>query len=828
MEKEFFFTLKDVKRLFIRRKKLYQRLFFIGFLSLFILNLCFPPIYKANAVFKYASQEGGESDLLRSFLQKSSFSFKESGVQSVLQSRTLLKKVLGELALNVEVQDPIFVRWFQRAKDRIWAEIDSVLPDRDVLAFSHVFFEGVSPLKGFIRFLDDASFEVLNDKKEMVWSGSVGSTVILKNARFFVAPVASIKLDHLYSFRIIPWIDALRKVQANFQVKSSKKDKNVLNLFFSHEKKAVPASFLNAIMVCYQEYLKKENEEIATLQMEYLEKRQKELLQKYEKSLEEHVAFLSSSLRTSGFLSFKQEIDLLEKPNEECLSRLYDVDLALGRFPNKKQFEEEQQWKVCSRQAIKESSVEGLENLLLKKEHKRRDVELAATKISEVSLEEDFLSQEAEGLSLEIAQRLLEDYNKEQDALRLKIQQLKAVEKQIVEKDFQIASLSAVLEDPISQEMIQKASKSLFDIQDRINYSDKDIERFEKGMVTQKLFISKHVSQLLESYILKSSLVEKKIASLGNTTVHLLSLEKELIQKQLGSLQEKMESLPEKWKRENQLLMQRDLSLGVVEGLTQLTESKNIHHQLFQVESKPIDWAFISPKASKRLLFAQSLLAGVLLVFFFFGAHFLRWLFKGTAITADTAKALGVTFCGFLEKGFSSKIEDVLGDARETLRKVASFINLHRNQSKSICVSFLGKPVDSLVVNVGALLHLQGLKVLIVDCTPPKRYTQQGIGLYEYLLGEGSVTVTSKDEIDRIAPGAYHTCFVELLCRESFHELLAEKRKIYDVILLSMEANPLDMAASCLKSASDISIVYGEDVFYEESFVTSPLAVVLS
>ncbi len=410
----------------------------------------------------------------------------------------------------------------------------------------------------------------------------------------------------------------------------------------------------------------------------------------------------------------------------------------------------------------------------------------------------------------------------------MKIEQLTHVQKQMMHADFEITSLSGILDDAVSQEIIQKASRFAFEKQDRVNYSDKDVERIEKGIEIQKQFVSQHVLQLLESYRLRSSVLESKIASLQKTTVHLLGIEKKLIQKQLDSLHTKMQSLPEKWKRESQLLMQRDLSLGVVEGLTQLAESKNIHHQLFQVESKPIDRAFVSYKASKVYLLGQCFLFGMILAAIAFGRHFLRWLLKGTAITADTAKMLGVTFCGFLEKAGFCRLEEVRGEDKESLRRISAFISSYHAEKQSVCVSFFGKPLCHLIANIGSLLSLRGLKVLVVDCTPPLRHGQNQIGLYDYLMDKGPVTALQKEGVDWIAPGSYHGSFTELLCRKSFFALIAEKKKSYDVIILSMEIEASAIEGNSLKEVSDISIVYGEDVFYEDAFSKKPLAVVLT
>ena len=104
--KEWFFTTKDVKRIFLRNKKTYFRVFFAVFLLVFCIYLYKSPVYVATALFKQSSQATKDTEMFQTLLQNSNLSFKESGAQAILESRTLLKQVVEELALNLEVREP--------------------------------------------------------------------------------------------------------------------------------------------------------------------------------------------------------------------------------------------------------------------------------------------------------------------------------------------------------------------------------------------------------------------------------------------------------------------------------------------------------------------------------------------------------------------------------------------------------------------------------------------------------------------------------------------------------------------------------------------------
>lgn len=821
MEKEFFFTWKDVKRLFLRKKKVYSCLFCLAFLFVLIFRLTSPPLYTATAIFKQASQESSNADLIRSFFQSPGLGSKESGVQTVLESRTLLKKVIQDLGLALEVLDSsVPLRWIQAAKDRIYTELGFPISERSSLQFSHAFFEIESSLDFYLKFLEEGSFEILNKSKQKIKEGIVGASIEVLGGSFTLVEAKNSMKGRLYKVRIHPMSELIKKTRATLEIKSSKKDKNILSLTYSSPNAKKAALFLNTLMASYQKYLKKENEEISSVQMEYLERRQGELMQKYEKSLEEHVAFLDKSLADTGFVSFKQEIELLEKPNEEYLSRLYDIDLRLSRLHPKKVSRDDQDesrgpaFQNCVEEKSSPNKTihpSGLEKVLLEKEQQLRDAELCAQRKTKGEV-----AKWLEGISPEAAEKLSLEYNEQLESLRTTIEQLRHLQKQILIPDFEITSLSGILTDAVSQEMIQKAGRSVLEMQDKTNYSAKDLERIQEGIYVQKRFLLQHMTQLIEMHKLRAHLFEEKITSLQNTSEHLLQIEKKLIQNQLDSLQQRMKSLPEKWKRESQLLMQRDLSMGVVEGLTQLAESKNINHQLFHVESKPIDQAFVPYKASKCFLFGQCFFAGLFISGFVFAINFVRWLSKGRAITETSAKEFGVTFCGFLDELFHGSLNDLRSEDRETLRKVSSFISDCQRGKRSICISVLSKS-SSFSEGIAALLKLKGLKVLLVECTPSAVNTKDSIGLYDYLLDKGAVFIAKEKNFDRISSGGYEGAFIELLFRKSFEKLLKESLSSYDVVLLTLNSNLSNALVTPLKDVSDAFVVHLRDVFYEEA-----------
>ncbi|MES2200389.1 MAG: hypothetical protein V4489_09535 [Chlamydiota bacterium] len=794
MEKEWFMTKKDVKRIFLRNKKQYIRLFI--WTSCLVLFFCLiePPHYTANATFRFSAQGQEQSDLLRSFLQNNRMSAgKEGGTQAVLESRTLLRLVVEDLGLLLEGPKPFFcIRWMETAKDRIFAECGAKIPDRKMFAFSNVHLAEESPSDFFLRFTSEDAFEICGLDKKKIGFGALGSPVEFQGNRFTLMQANSIRKGCLYKIQAQPWFAVVKNIRSQLKVKLNKTEKNIFTLGFSHSDPEVSSSFLNRLMRAYREHLKQENEEMASIQMQYLEKRQAELMQKYERSLDTHTAFLHQGLKETGFIHLKQEKDFLERPSEEYLARLHDVDLKLSR--------------------LKKNTPSLGEGYIQK-------VALGGERFSHA--EKDL---EVQGITPEVVERLSVEYNQQWDLLRMNIEQLSRLQQQIFKPDFEITSLSGVLPDSVSQEMIQKAGRIALELQDVDNHSGKDKERMKNGLEGQKRFLSQHLVQLLETQKLNAKLLKEKISSLQDTSFRLLGVEKDLIMNQLASLQHKMETLPEKWKRENQLTMQRDLSLGMLEGLAQLTESKNVHHQLFYVESKPIDLACTPVKPMKGFIVLQGALAGILLCFFMGMRDCMRWLSKGLAITEDSASRLGITFCGFLPLFF----RDFLGgENKETLRKVSAFISAQRLQDRGVCISVLSSS-SAFCPNVASLLHLQGLKVLMIECSPAVLKKEKEIGLYDYLSEAGPIAILQDKGFDRIYSGGYEGHFVELLFRKKFAKLIEDSTLTYDVVILSLDAKSSDAAVIPIKVHADAMVIHAEDVFYDKVDKDKKLAVVLS
>ena len=355
-------------------------------------------------------------------------------------------------------------------------------------------------------------------------------------------------------------------------------------------------------MLSYQNFLIRENDLICQKQLDYLQKRQEELTGYYDKALMEHAAYLNENLSKNGFIGFAQEIQTLSEPKNFYTSKLFDVDLDLKRlrdskgtlFAAKKDTHQQriQEKKNKDMQAFAEERTE-LETRMKNCEFEQVKSQASAVQISNVGEGRDeaglVLQDEFSGLSLSTAQGLLVEYTRQRDNLQAQMRELVFLREQLGSADFEMSSLGGVFDDAVTRDIVNKASAIALQLKDENNRSTREQERLLETLQTQKNFLSQYLFQTIELKRLRVKLLADKIASLQQATLSLLENEKDLLKHKLGELNAKMGDLPEKWRRESLLMLQKELGAMMLEGVSQLVETKSLGQHTFQISSKPLD-----------------------------------------------------------------------------------------------------------------------------------------------------------------------------------------------------------------------------------------------
>jgi len=100
--------------------------------------------------------------------------------------------------------------------------------------------------------------------------------------------------------------------------------------------------------------------------------------------------------------------------------------------------------------------------------------------------------------------------------------------------------------------------------------------------------------------------------------------------------------------------------------LTQLCESKVIDHQLFHVESKPLEPAEAPLQIHPPHFFRLASMGGLLGAFFFLCALLIRAAFRGFPLSEEYLRDQKISFAGYVKKDYS-----------ETLRRISLAIEPH-------------------------------------------------------------------------------------------------------------------------------------------------------
>lgn len=277
---------------------------------------------------------------------------------------------------------------------------------------------------------------------------------------------------------------------------------------------------------------------------------------------------------------------------------------------------------------------------------------------------------ELQGINLETAQEVYGGYCKTLSDIESNRRQFEYVLEQMHDAQFEISSLSAILSDPVSQRMIEKASGLELSLKEEGNRSVKEVERLKGELAAHRGFLHTHIRQSLELIKIREKLLHEKSYNLQQTTLELiqqqisilekyledfietrlanLMQEKQYIYQQQAGLQEEMGKIPGKWVFEKMIDQQMRLNQQLMAELTKLVENKNISTNLEAVRSTPVDFALppVHPRPPRILLF--SLLGAVLGLFFSTGYLFGKTIIGGLTASPDNLKHAGAHVSGGL------------------------------------------------------------------------------------------------------------------------------------------------------------------------------------
>jgi len=434
---------------------------------------------------------------------------------------------------------------------------------------------------------------------------------------------------------------------------------------------------------------------------------------------------------------------------------------------------------------------------------------------------------EFQGIELDSAHQIHTGLLKQLNELGSTIQENEFTLKQIDDPNFEICTLSTTLKDPISQQIIKKSVDLAVLIRDEEHHSNKEKERTQIALNTQKRFLKAHLYQTAELHRLQIEQLKKKILSLQAVILDLIHERISLYEKQvkdfvvgqinnieqqrsltrrfMNDINKTMSSLPEKWISEELMRQNVNMNKAITEELTRMSEKKNISHNLEIIRSSTVDAAYapIVPKSPRLLIFGiiGAILGGVFSTSYFI----LNAVIKGVDATAENLALSGGYVSGYLSSELNSdKIDE---KDLSTLRRQASFMEKaaqEREKGKTLSL-ILGSTVD-YSRELARLLQKKQQRPLIVHATfdrPGPNAARPGLLSYFEGAAEEPVIYTDRG-IDTLFPGGVSRYGVELICSPKFQELKQRLEKRYDWILLVSRASPLSSEAEALIAHSDL------------------------
>ncbi|MFI5342737.1 MAG: hypothetical protein ACHQUC_00785 [Chlamydiales bacterium] len=904
--------------------KRYKRQIFLatGLLALAgaVIALAKPIEYQVEGTFREKSPKSANvnSSLIDLIITGNMSHSLENEAVSILKSQKIIHPVINKMNLQATIArkqdlDSFFnrikshsiVEYFLLSRKEYPGLADPHCP----LQVDSIVYNLEKPLSFKVVFPDDDQhYHLLGLDDRVVGSGEINIPYLSEELQFTLK-CAHQQLDNrsIYVLSFWPLHLMTAKMKKKLQIESDINDKNLLKITFKHRDRHLAAQFINTLMVSYQDYLKKDHDRQAALQLGYLKEKRGETKQHLEELMSKHAAALSEELSSSGFADSGKEMEFMAQSQHEFKERLIFNELEIKRLQNVqmgkcvyydqysrnagdhniinsvlKEIRELQQQRDALALALKKSHLLNPENLKLafQQQHAElAEVQLHLREIDEIlhafqygadlnrasrlyndpgflvkawhqrmegqkgnrqeyeaqfhaylynlkrlfSVHEKIIKErlthqqdpsfEYQGIHLNTAQELYLDYSKRLNDLEAKKRENAFLIHQMQDPNFEITSLSTVLSDSVSSEMIQKASHLLLELKDQNNRSDKEQMQLKEELNLERGFLLMHLQQTNQLLLLNQQLVEEKIFSLQNMTLELIHqqisvLEKNLhdyietrlenlkqerfiIEQQMDQLHQEMAALPKRWANEKLLQQNLEINELMVQEVAKMVESKNISHQLELIQSAPLDAAIapIHPLSSGVILYSVlgALIGGLLS----FSAILGKSLSNGIIASTANLKLMGQHVSGPLSSVENANLE--------TLRRLQSFMSDHQLADGEQSLLLIEGRGPDYSADLADLFIKKGKKVVRLFLVFDRPAESDQPGLLQYLEGQVSFPVIHRHPLgDYIESGGVTSFSNELLTRDLFSALLMKLKEDYDWIIAVSPALPSSAEAESL------------------------------
>lgn len=826
---EFILTFSDIHRIIKKNRLMILAATSFCALIAFVYAITRPIVYEVDATFKEKGKsQSGISQSLSSLLLNAESH--DSDAFILMKSRKLVEQLVKSLGLqaNISKREHSFpLIPFKTIKQNLLVEYalfkkynTPIIEDNSSeLSAQNVTYDGEAPLSLQIVFHASEEFDILNSQGNTIAQGRLGTPISSSAFEMtLIKKMPSPLSSKSYQLTLLPLGKVAQAIAKKFTIEPDRLEKSLLKISYQHNNRNDAAAHVISLMNHYQEYTQKEHQRTCNLQIEYLQDRQNKMGSQLEEMLNNHAKILVADLSDTGIANYDTSMSFLTSSQHSYKQRLQHIDLEL-QWLNQAQDEGKANYDKFT-SALNPEVINLLSKDIRELRHNADSLDLALKKSHVRQPPNDSLSvsnMEFQGIDLETAKELYITYSKELNDLESTAAQQQFFISQINEPEFEISSLSSVLNDPISNEMISKSSPLILALKDHENRTEKEQDRIKAGLAIQKNFFITHLSQSVQLSELRQKLIKEKIAALLNVNLALtqeqisllenqmadyiskrlnsLEREKELYQKNLLDLRSEMTSLPQKHVAEQLIDHQMEINQNLIEEISKLVESKNLTSNLERIQSAPLDLPITPIHPKPPHIFLLTLLGAFAGGFLSCGAALGKSLIKGVAASPENLRASGQHVSGCLSNRISSaalSTTPILDSDLNTLRRLISFmipadLSSKPHDNSLLVLTSTGPNYTSILAD---LLSKMGLKILVINlCFDNVEESNNKPGLLSYLEGKISEPIIMNTQFYDLIPAGGITRYAnELIKSDRFKSLLEKLKKDYDWILINSNA----------------------------------------
>lgn len=818
----FLLSLADIKYLLRKWKSTIVRGALVCAALALLLVLLSPVKYTSEATFyEKAKSDGVNKNNKNSAALLLLGEERESSAIVMLKSDKIVEEAIKKLNLQVTVRPytlvprivtKIFKGLINNPPNNIsaqWAHLSrSVYPlefhDPSELIVKGVVYDREVPLDLDIRFLSSQAFTVKNSKGIMLGEGQLGLPFNHEDIRFILEANQPLDFNQRrYELAFMPSRKMAEEISSNLKVVSDYKDKSFITLTLTYDTRQGTSALLNAIMDAYQQYLADEHHRVVASQVAYLKERRAAMEGHLASLMHEHAEQLSNHAGN---------LDLLIATQQNLQKKLLTTDLEIKHI-------QQAMGKGSYLQAhyISESDPPFVHQTVAEIRGLRQQSRARQLALNDLPKSDQFkeTGQEFQGIDLETANTLYISYCRElQEAEANAIQNQYVIDK-VRQPTFELTSLASVLTDPVSSEIVKKASSLALAMKDQGNRTQRELERLNQDLDLQRSFLTQHLQQIVELLKLRAALLYAKIQAVQEASLELLQQkislheqqlldyassrlnslqqERELIQHQKQALQQEFEKLPAQWASEKLVDLYLTADGALMEHLGSLIESKNIADHLEISLSAPFDYGIspLHPKSPHLILFG--LLGALIGAFGVTCFALMQSAMRGIDVTVENLRLAG----GYVAGSLSGKVQSK--DNLETLRHLTAHLcpadeSKHDGRGGGRSLLILESKGPRYASELAALLGKRQLKVLIVEISFDQQEKMDG--LLGYLEGTSkNLNLQRKENYDLLPAGGISDYGAELIESVAYRQLLQELLSKYDWILAVSRASPCSAEA---------------------------------